>query len=166
MWAPNAHNAQPWRFVHLASTQSRESLAEAMGREFRLALQAEGIIQQEIKTNLARSRARLLQAPEVILICVERAGLRKYKDDKRTQGELQMALQSAAMAGALLLLAAHAEGLGAVWVCAPMFAPKEVAHALELPGSWEAQGIVYLGHPARPAPARPRVALKDVLLTR
>ena len=166
MWAPNAHNAQPWRFVQLASTQSRESIAEAMGREFRLALGAEAVSREEIETQLARSRKRILEAPELLLICLERAGLRKYKDENRSRGELQMAVQSAAMAGAQLLLAAHAEGLGAVWVCAPMFTPKEVAHALELPQSWEAQGIVYLGYPAKPGPARPRKALKDVLLTR
>jgi coenzyme F420-0:L-glutamate ligase/coenzyme F420-1:gamma-L-glutamate ligase len=57
-----------------------------------------------------------------------------------------------------LLLAAQAMGLGACWVCAPLFCPDAVGQALALPGDWEAQALLTLGYPAEvkePAPRRP-----------
>ena len=81
-------------------------------------------------------------------------------------GKKQMATQSVAMAGAHLLLAAHAEGIATVWICAPLFAPKEVAQALDLPSSWLAQGIVYMGYSSKKNPGRSRKPLSDVLLSR
>ena len=35
MWAPSAHNRQPWRFAVLRSTASKETLARAMGAKLR-----------------------------------------------------------------------------------------------------------------------------------
>ena len=69
-----------------------------------------------------------------------------------------MAMQSTAAAVQNLLLAAHDAGLGACWVCAPLYCPEAVRQALELPEDWEAQALVTLGYPAQaktPAPRRP-----------
>jgi nitroreductase len=46
-----------------------------------------------------------------------------------------------------LLLAAQAEGLGACWMCAPLFCPEAVAAALDLPAGWQPQALVTLGFP-------------------
>ncbi len=70
-WAPNAHNRQPWRFVQLSSPESRMALAGAMGDEFRKTLQAEGLSLDEISAQLERSRSRILEAPEAILLCLD-----------------------------------------------------------------------------------------------
>jgi F420 biosynthesis protein FbiB-like protein len=166
IYAPNAHNAQSWRFIHLESKESRKAISAAMGAEFRTALEAERLNPEAIDAQLERSRKRNLQAPTAILICIDQSALKSYQDESRTLGEEQMAAQSAAMAGGQLLLAAHAEGVGAVWVCAPLFTPKEVAQALELPASWQAQGIIYLGYPAKTSPDRPRKPLQDVFLSK
>ena len=56
-----------------------------------------------------------------------------------------MAVQSTALAGLQLQLAAHAEGLGTVWVCAPLFAQQAVCASLSLPESWEPQSMFFLG---------------------
>jgi nitroreductase len=53
-----------------------------------------------------------------------------------------------------MLLLAHAEGLAACWMCAPLFCPDIVRMALALPADWEPQALVTLGYPA--APGRPR----------
>jgi coenzyme F420-0:L-glutamate ligase/coenzyme F420-1:gamma-L-glutamate ligase len=69
-----------------------------------------------------------------------------------------MAVQSTAMATQNLLLAAHAEGLGACWMCAPLFCPDRVAEALRLPKGWDPQALVTLGRPAnsgKPAARHP-----------
>lgn len=155
-WAPNAHNRQPWRFVQLSSHHSRESLAGAMGAEFRKTLQAESLSAEEISAQLERSRARIMEAPEAILLCLDTDALDKYEDPTRTQGEYLMGVQSVALAGGQLLLAAHAEGLAGVWICAPLFVPSEVSRALRLSESWQAQGLILLGYPVKVPEERPR----------
>ncbi len=59
-----------------------------------------------------------------------------------------MAVQSVAMAAQNLWLLAHAEGLGACWLCAPLFVPELVREILDLPADWQAQGLMTLGWPA------------------
>ena len=50
-----------------------------------------------------------------------------------------MAVQSTAMAVQNMLLLAHAEGLAACWMCAPLFCPDTVRAALDLPADWQPQ---------------------------
>ena len=69
-----------------------------------------------------------------------------------------MSIQSVAAAAAQLLLAAHAEGLGASWICWPLFTPETVRGVLELPASWEPQAMFFIGYPAehpKPKAVRP-----------
>ena len=70
-----------------------------------------------------------------------------YPDSRRADAERVMAIQSVANAGTQLLLAAHAEGLGGVWTCGPLFAPGVVQSALGLPKSWEPQAMFFIGYP-------------------
>jgi coenzyme F420-0:L-glutamate ligase/coenzyme F420-1:gamma-L-glutamate ligase len=70
-----------------------------------------------------------------------------YPDEKRRQAERTMAVQSVAAAGLQLLLAAHAEGLGGVWVCAPLFAQEVICKTLGLSENWEPQAMFYIGYP-------------------
>ncbi|MCL5428235.1 MAG: nitroreductase family protein [Chloroflexi bacterium] len=161
-WAPNAHNRQPWRFVQLASRESREALAGAMGAEFQKTLTADGLTAEEISVQLARSRARILEAPEAILLCLDIDVLDKYEDPARTQGEYLMGVQSVALAGGQLLLAAQAEGLAGVWICSPLFVPTEVSRALGLPESWQAQGLILLGYPVKIPEERPRNSVDQI----
>jgi len=74
-----------------------------------------------------------------------------------------MAVQSAAMAGQNLMLAAHAAGLAACWMCAPLFCPEVAREALGLPADWQPQGLITLGYAAAPGKRRPRKPLNEVL---
>jgi nitroreductase len=85
-----------------------------------------------------------------------------YSDEKRSKNEYVMAVQSVAMAGQNLLLAAHAEGLGACWLCAPLFAPEAVHGALEMPQSWEPQGLILIGYAAEQGRTKDRMSLETV----
>jgi nitroreductase len=69
-----------------------------------------------------------------------------YPDAKRQQAERTMALQSVAAAALQLLLAAHAEGLGGVWVCSPLFAQETIRKTLSLSETWEPQGMFFIGY--------------------
>jgi nitroreductase len=59
-----------------------------------------------------------------------------------------MAVQSVALACQNLLLAAHYYGLGACWMCAPLFAPVLVRDVLQLPAAWTPQALITVGYPA------------------
>ena len=67
-----------------------------------------------------------------------------------------MGVQSVALAGGHMLLAAHAQGLAGVWMCAPIFAPAAVRQSLKTPEDWHPQALILLGYPAKIPPPRPR----------
>lgn len=161
-FAPSAHNRQPWRFAVLTTPTAKTRLADAMGADFRRDRLADGLPPETVEVQVARSRARICEAPVVILLCLTMADMDPYRDENRQRAEYLMATQSVALAGGTILLAAHAEGLGGVWVCAPLFAPDTVRGALSLPIDWEPQGMLLLGYPAVIPAARERKSIEDV----
>ena len=144
-WAPSAHNRQPWRFAVLTQSADREKLAKAMGERLRADRTADGDDSQDIERDVARSYARLTGAPVIIVVCLSLVDMDSYPDPRRSQNETLMAVQSTAMAAQNLLLLAHAEGLAACWVCAPLFVPGLVRETLNLPADWQPQGLITLG---------------------
>jgi coenzyme F420-0:L-glutamate ligase / coenzyme F420-1:gamma-L-glutamate ligase len=147
-WAPSAHNRQPWRFVVMESAETKQQLATAMGDRLRCDLTADRVPAAIINKDVGRSYQRITQAPLLILLCLTMADMDSYPDAKRQQNEWIMAMQSTAMAGQNLLLAAHALGLGACWMCAPLFCPDVVTHTLDLPPDWQPQALMTAGYPA------------------
>lgn len=147
-WAPSAHNRQPWRFAVLTLAADIERLALAMGARLRADRTADGDDPADIERDVARSYARLTGAPVVIIVCLSMADMDHYPDPRRSGNERLMAAQSTAMAAQNLLLLAHAEGLAACWICAPLFVPDLVREILTLPADWEPQGLITLGRPA------------------
>lgn len=158
--APSAHNRQPWRF-HVVHRDEKVRLANAMGNRLRRDRLADGDANEVVEADAARSYARLTEAPAVIVVGLSMADMDRYPDDKRSRAEYLMAVQSVAMAGQNLLLAAHAAGLGACWVCAPLFCPDTVGEVLALPADWQPQGMVTLGYPADGGKPRVRKPLDD-----
>lgn len=133
-----------------------------MAAEFRRDLAADGLPETEIETLVSRSKTRLREAPAVIVLCMDMTDMDSYPDLKRQQAERIMATQSVALAGLQLQLAAHAEGLSSVWVCAPLFAPQVVRGALNLPESWEPQGMVFVGYAAGEAREKVFKSLEEI----
>jgi coenzyme F420-0:L-glutamate ligase/coenzyme F420-1:gamma-L-glutamate ligase len=164
--APSAHNRQPWRFVGLEGGELRDRLASAMAEPFRIGLAREGLDRDEIDRMVARGSERMMGSPVVVLLCLTMQDMHRYVDDDRARGERTMAVQSVALAGGQLLLAAHAEGLGACWVCSPLFTPAIVGQILDLPSDWEAQGMIALGYADEPGRFRERKPLEEVVLWR
>lgn len=149
VWAPSAHNRQPWRFATLTSFASKEKLALAMGAKLRHDLEADNVPEPAIHKDVTRSYQRITQAPLLILLCLSMADMDSYPDPLRQQNEWLMAVQSTAMAGQSLLLAAHSLGLGACWMCAPLFCPQVVKQTLSLPTDWQPQALITVGFPAQ-----------------
>lgn len=164
--APSAHNRQPWRTALVRSFEGKAKLADAMGADLRRDLLADGVNPEVITTQVERSRCRIVEAPVVIVLSLDMSEMDIFPDEKRSRAEHMMGVQSVALFGGTLLLAAHAEGLGAVWICAPLFAPQAVSQALELPEGWEPQGLLLLGFPAVVPEPRSRKEISEFTISR
>jgi len=147
-WAPSAHNRQPWRFAVIEAQRTKERLAKAMGKKLRADLTADGLPRDAIERDVSRSYSRITGAPALILVALTVADMDVYPDQRRQNTEWLMAVQSTAMAGQNLLLAAHGLGLGTCWLCAPLFSPDVVRKSLKLPAEWQPQGLVTVGFAA------------------
>jgi F420 biosynthesis protein FbiB-like protein len=163
VWAPSAHNRQPWRFAVVTADGAKERLASEMGARLRVDRGRDGDPQEAIEADARRSRRRITGAPCVIVVCLSMEDMDRYPDEGRSQAEYLMAVQGAALATENLLLAAESEGLGACWMCAPLFCQDTVAAALELPAGWLPQGLITLGYAAGQGKEPIRKPLSDVV---
>jgi F420 biosynthesis protein FbiB-like protein len=162
-WAPSAHNRQPWRFVVLTEATDREALARTMGDLLRTSRMADGDDAADIEGDVARSYVRIAGAPVAIAAFLTMEDMDVYPDPKRSRAEELMAVQGVAMAVQNILVAAHAEGLGACWMCAPLFCQDEVGAALGVPSHWRAQALLTLGLPASKGKPPVRRPVDEVL---
>ncbi len=164
-WSPSAHNRQPWRFAVVESAAMKEQLARAMGSRLHQDLTADGAPAEVIEKDVSRSYARITGAAALICLCLTLQDMDTYPDSRRSFNEYLMAVQSTAMAGQNLLLAAHENGLGACWMCAPLFCPEVVQETLNLPSDWQPQALITLGYPAEER-QRERKPLEELTLWR
>lgn len=140
-YAPSAHNLQPWRFVFIKTKIARSTLGRSLTEKLRLDMAVAGAPLADIDLRVERSLRRIKEAPVIILLCRDSTAIRKDEPEEHT-----MAIQSVALAGHQLMLAAHAEGLGANWICWPLYAQEAVRNALKLPETWEPQGMFFIGY--------------------
>jgi coenzyme F420-0:L-glutamate ligase / coenzyme F420-1:gamma-L-glutamate ligase len=73
----------------------------------------------------------------VLVVWLTMEEMDAYSDAARARAEFLIAVQSTAMAAQNLMLAAHSEGLGSCWMCAPLFCPEVVRTTLNLLQQWE-----------------------------
>ncbi len=147
-WAPSAHNRQPWRFCVVTQDATKRKLSAEMGRRWRADLAADASDPAFIERRVQISHARLTGAAALVVACMTMESMDSYPDAVRGHAERTMATQSVALACQNLLLAAHVHGLGACWMCAPLFVPSLVCDVLQLPLTWNPQALITLGYPA------------------
>lgn len=147
-WGPSAHNRQPWRFCVVMQRERRADLAEAMAVHWRSDLARDGLDEAAIADKVLVRVERVRDAPALIIpaLCME--DMDRYPDVRRLDIEYIMGVQSVTFACENLLLAAHACGLGACWMCAALYVPDVVREIFDLPASWDPMGIITLGWPA------------------
>ncbi len=162
-FAASAHNRQPWRFVVMTDASTKSHLAEAMSLEYRRDLEHDNLPAVEIQARIEKSRLRIISSPVVILLCLDMSEMDVYPDARRAEAEKIIAIQSTANAGMQMLLAVHAEGLGGVWTCAPLFTPEVIRTTLNLPKTWEPQGMFFIGDPAETPKPRERKSFQEIL---
>jgi len=135
-----------------------------MAQDFERDLTHDSLSPEKIQAQIQRSKDRIMTAPVAILLCLDMSEMDTYPDEKRQQAERMMAVQSVAAVGVQLLLAAHAEGLGGVWACWPLFAQETIQKTLKLSEAWEPQAMFFIGYPLDIPQARERKPLKEITL--
>lgn len=130
--APDHGQLRPWRFLTIEG-QARERLGEL----FAEAVQAKGDASQAA---LDKARAMPLRAPLVVVViaCL-------HAHPKVPESEQRLAAGCAAHG---MLIAAHAQGIGAVWRTGDMAFDRHVYAGLGLAANEELIGYLYLGTPA------------------
>jgi len=157
-FAPSAHNRQPWRFAVIKDSAVKMRLGKAITAKMQIDMQAQNAEKSDIEKRATTSLRRIDEAPLVIILC-------RDKNDIRidTPEETIMGIQSTALAGLQLLLAAHAEGLGGNWICWPLYAQAATRAALELPETWEPQAMYFLGYPVEIPEPQDRKSIKEIM---
>jgi coenzyme F420-0:L-glutamate ligase/coenzyme F420-1:gamma-L-glutamate ligase len=166
--APAPHHSRPWRWVVVDTDHGKAALADGMGRQWRTDLEADAVAPDRIDELVDASRAKLTNAPALVLGCLTWDGLDRYPDAARQRAEWGMALLSLGAGVENLMLAAAAAGLASCWVAAPIFCPEAARDALALPGDWSPTALVLVGHPdpAYRGRERPPVPLDDLRVHR
>jgi coenzyme F420-0:L-glutamate ligase / coenzyme F420-1:gamma-L-glutamate ligase len=159
-FAPSAHNCQPWRFAVIADKSVKVRLGESVTSKMRTDMQTEGEDKSAIEKRATLSLRRIDEAPLVIVLCRD---INAVRSD--TPEEVTMGIQSTALAGLQLLLAAHAEGLGGNWICWPLYAQEATRTALDLPETWEPQAMYFLGYPVESSKPQERKPMKEIVKT-
>jgi len=144
----------------LANPSVKTRLGEAITAKMRADMQTEGADQSDIEKRVALSLRRMDEAPLVIVLCRDKTDIRAD-----TPEEAIMGIQSTALAGLQLLLAAHAEGLGGNWICWPLYAQEATRSSLELLETWEPQAMFFLGYPAETPKVKEMKDMQSLVVT-
>jgi nitroreductase len=140
-WAPSWANTQCWRFVVVKDTEIKARLVETLSPN-------------------NGARVGMTEAPLVIVGCavLGRAGLKKG-EVMTDKGDWFMFDVALAMQN--LVLAAHARGLGTVYV--GLFDAKEAARILELPEGVVVVAMTPLGYPEGEAKITVRLEMPEIV---
>ena len=145
--APNHYLTEPWRFIVLTG-DAREPLGRAQEAALRATLDDPDA--PEHQAALAKERAKPLRSPVVVVVAVE--------PSPSTKSVWLEEVCATAAAVQNMLLAAHAEGLAAIWRTGETAYSAEVKEALGLSADAQVIGIVYLGYADRAQPPAARAA--------
>ena len=144
--APNHYKVRPWRFIVITG-KSREKLGEVMAQSIKEKTP------DLSELALDKERAKPLRSPALIAVGVDKPG------DPRVLEIENICATAAAVEN--LLLAAHAEGLGAKWRTGPAARDPKVKDFLGLEPDQQLIGFIYLGYPELSPPTDERPGYED-----
>jgi len=116
--APSAGNLQAWKFIVVTDDKKRKALAQACMQQFWMET-----------------------APVHVVICSDRDRNERMYEER---GEIIYSVQNCAAAAENMLLAAHAQGLGACYVGA--FEEAAIRRILEIPDNAAPEAVITLGY--------------------
>ena len=164
--APSNTNRQPWRFAVVTAATTRAAIADAVRTR---ADEIRAIIARGHHADDYGSYGDFFHEPLAAATVIIVPQYREYPDlianfiasgggdpaQYPTASAMQAELCSTCAAVMTLLIAAHAEGLGACWMAGPMIARDAIHSLLGIKAPWQMVGAIALGYPAEPPPLRP-----------
>ncbi len=141
--APSVGLMQPWRFIRITDTNTRNSIHQLVDKERVRTAQAIGEYENTARmAEFLRLKVEgILDCGEllVVALCDKREG---HVFGRRTLPEMDIASVSCAIQN--MWLAARAEGLGMGWVS--IFDPIELGKLLNMPDDAKPIAVLCLGH--------------------
>ena len=172
--APSNTNRQPWRFAVVTAAATRAALADAVRTR---ADEIRAIIARGHHADDYGSYGDFFHEPLAAATVIIVPQYREYPDlianfiasgggdpaQYPTASAMQAELCSTCAAVMTLLIAAHAEGLGACWMAGPMIARDRIQPMIGIAAPWQMVGAIALGYPLGATEARPRKPLDKVV---
>ncbi|WPO98913.1 NAD(P)H nitroreductase [Pseudomonas sp. HR96] len=143
--APDHGQLRPWRFLTVEGA-AREQLGEVLVQ----AVQASG---EASEAAMQKARGMPLRAPLLVVVIASLVEHHKVPASEQ--------LLAAGCAAHGILLAAYAQGIGAVWRTGELSYSPVVAESLGLLDNEQVIGFLYLGTPVNPPREAPKVELAD-----
>ncbi len=162
-WAPSAHNGQFWKYCIIEKGNFRKKLIDKMNEKLRDDLLNNGKSEVFINAKINKTRINFLEAPILILLCLDTTDLKQYPDTERMQNEFILGVQSISTSATYLLLAFEMKKLAACWYCAPLFAKEIVKKTLKLPISYVPMAFFTVGYPIKEVKAPKRKELTEII---
>jgi len=163
--APTAGGCEQWLFIVVKSEERKRRIHELLLEAHKkYAVEVAGMPPDKVEKWMTRIREGMYFAPLYIVAYLDlrrRCFTEAYRDYEKLE-----ALKSLSAAVENIILAAHALGLGAVWLGVPVLMADEFNKALEPPPGAELHSIIALGYPAEEPRPRPRRPLSEVVLYR
>ncbi|WP_438431706.1 nitroreductase family protein [Gorillibacterium sp. sgz500922] len=151
--APSAHNRQPWRFVVLQeeSKPAFEALLTDVMKTYAAMGKQTGTLKRSIGCIRRASAAILVFNPY---------GYEETESEPFTRLEYVSDIQSLGACIQNMLLAAHALGLGSLWIGDVLYGQQEIAAWANISG--ELIACICFGYPDEEPLARPRLERQEV----
>ena len=162
-WAPSAHNSQPWRFIILEKNKRRNVLIDKMNEKLKNDLRKDEKKEAYIGKKIIKTRNNFIQAPYLVLVCMDITDLEKYPDQERSENEFLMNMQSVSSSITYFLLALEAKNLAACWYCAPLFTKEIVRNELNLPQNYVPIAFITVGYPLKEQKVPHRKKLSKII---
>jgi len=175
-WAPNGGNQQNWKFTVVTNKSLVNGIADAVQAKVNMMTDWPEAATFGEEVTRWRSNASFFRAAPVCIavymaaydsIADKLLNLRVTKDKAAqpiidARRSANSSLQSASAAMAYLLLALHAQGLGAIWLTGPLVAKAEIEKVLGAPTEQILVGLVAVGYPDE-QPEKTRKPLTEVV---
>ena len=164
-WAPSNHNRQGWKFIVFEDRRRLSELGEKVRSSVSRRLEQLPRITGEHAGQMIHWATLFADAPCVVLAMHKRSAAvgRELLSGARRPELVSGESLSTAMAVQNLLLAAHALGLGACVLTAPLLAGEVWEELDDLPMGFEPTCVIALGYPNEQPPPPRRKTVAQIL---
>jgi len=163
-WAPSNHNRQGWKFIVFSNSRTIQTLADDARKIVSESVAGAPGLGRQSADKLIHFAGGFEKTPVLILAMHKKSpAVGKSLLSGATSPLVSGEAISTAMACQNLLLAAHAMGLGACIMTAPLLAGSLWNSIKDLPWGFEPTCLITIGYPDEIPPAPHRKKLQHVL---